>query len=99
MKYGMTEEQFQILESLVIHPLKEQGAQVFIFGSRTSSRFHSHSDVDLLYQIHTMLPSGVLSKIKEDIEESRFPFMVDLVNDIDLAESYRKSVDSAKILL
>ncbi len=99
MKYGMADEQLQILENLVIRPLKEQGAKVFLFGSRAGPLHHSHSDVDLLYQLETMLPSGILSKIMEDIEESRFPFTVDLVNDKDLAESYKESVDSAKILL
>jgi len=63
MKFGMTEEQFNILELLVIQPLKKQNARVFIFGSRTSSRHHSHSDVDVLFQLpeNVDLSSGVLS--------------------------------------
>lgn len=99
MKFGMTEEQFNILEQLVIQPLKKQNARVFIFGSRTSSKHHSHSDVDVLFQLpeSSELSSGVLSQIRENIEESRFPFTVDIVNARELAKSYLPSVESSKI--
>lgn len=94
MKYGMSDKQFDILNDLVLKPLKANGAQVFIFGSRLSDAHHPHSDVDLIFRLKPgkSFPAGVLSKIKEDIEESRFPFAVDLVNDENLAESYRDSV-------
>lgn len=87
MKYGMTENQYKILESLVIKPLKEQGAEVFIFGSRAAGGHHSHSDVDLLFRLpkDKKIPSGFISQIKENIEESKFPFLVDLVAESDLS--------------
>ncbi len=78
----MNEEQYALLERLVIQPLKNQGAEVFIFGSRATGKHHAHSDVDLLYRIEQgpPLPPGYLSGIKEAIEESRFPFTVELVS-------------------
>ena len=96
MKYGMTTEQYSLLEQLVIQPLKNFGAQVFIFGSRATGKHHAHSDVDLLYKFPLAkdLPPGFLSRIKENAEESRFPFVVELVNDSDLVASYRPSVTS-----
>lgn len=36
MKWGMTDEQFLLLNNLVITPLKKLGADVYIFGSRLS---------------------------------------------------------------
>lgn len=99
MNFGLTPEQFQILDQLVIQPLKKQGCQVYIFGSRTTSKFHSHSDVDVLFSVPptSKLASGLLSQIHEDIEESRFPFKVDLVNEKELAASYRHSVLSSRV--
>lgn len=38
MRFGMTKEQYQILEDLVIAPLKQNNVRVFIFGSRTNSK-------------------------------------------------------------
>lgn len=95
----MTDEQFGILSDLVIRPLKAKGARVYIFGSRVTGRHHSHSDVDLIYSIEDHLPMGFLSGLKEGIEESRFPFAVDLVRDQDLADSYRRSVESQRVEL
>lgn len=92
MKFGMSDEQFETLNRLVIKPLKNQGAEVFIFGSRVSGKHHPYSDVDLLYKSIRPLPPGLLAEIKEAIEESRFPFTVDLVAEDELASSYRASV-------
>lgn len=96
MKFGMSDEQFKILETLVITPLKEKGCEVYIFGSRVTSKHHSHSDVDLIYCPENPLPSGFIGTLTEAIEESRFPFRVDLVNESELATSYRESVMKTK---
>ena len=92
MKFGMSQNQFKLLETLVIRPLKSQGAKVYIFGSRAKGKHHPYSDVDLLYDLSEPLPPGFLPKIKEDIEESNFPFAVDLVAKSELSKSYEDSV-------
>ena len=99
MKFGMTSTQFKMLEDMVITPLKSSGAKVYIFGSRVAGHQHSHSDVDLLYSLPEKkdLPAGFISNITESIEESRFPFKVDLVNEEELALSYRERVMSERI--
>lgn len=99
MKWGMTDLQFTILESIVIQPLKELNCEVYIFGSRVAGKHHPHSDVDILYSSdsNSPLPKGAISKIKERIEESRFPFLVDLVAENELAESYRQNILSSRI--
>lgn len=94
MSYGLSEEQFKLLQKMVLEPLKRHGCEVYIFGSRTTDKHHSHSDVDILYRTTAPLPPGFLAKMKEEIEESRFPFAVDLVDETDLAESYRESIFS-----
>ena len=101
MKFGMTQEQFELLQRLVIGPLKDRGAAVYLFGSRTTGKHHSHSDVDLLYMLPAdqTLPSGFLSKLKESIEESRFPFAVDLVDEFSLASSYRENIRKQMVAL
>lgn len=101
MKFGMTDEQFEILNNLVIHPLKSQGLKVFIFGSRTRAIHHPYSDVDILFSSpeNRELPAGYLASITENIMESKFPFSVDIVNEKELAQSYRSSVFSERIEL
>ena len=101
MKYGLTPEQFQVLDTLVIQPLKQQGAEVFIFGSRVTEMHHTHSDVDILFRKNEFGAADKikLTAIKEAIEESNFPFTVDLVEENDLAVSYRENIISTMKML
>ncbi|MEN0057801.1 MAG: nucleotidyltransferase domain-containing protein [Bdellovibrio sp.] len=101
MKFGMSDEQYALLEKMVIAPLKSQNCTVYIFGSRATGKNHPHSDVDVLFKLpdDQVLPIGFLAKIKEDIEESRFPFIVDIVNEAELAKSYQTSVFSSRIAI
>lgn len=101
MKFGMNEEQYALLDQLVLTPLKKQNCQVYVFGSRVRGTHHPYSDIDLLFKPTDAqpLPAGFLSQIKENIEESRFPFTVDLVNEEELASSYRDSVLSSRVAL
>lgn len=96
MKFGIEDRHFDILRRAVIDPLKAKGARVYIFGSRITGKHHSHSDVDLLFSVDEPLSAGFLATVKEQIEESNFPYTVDLVDEKELAESYRGSVFSQR---
>ena len=94
MRFGLSEADFQTLQNLVLTPIRKKQIKIFIFGSRATGRHHQFSDIDLLLVPMSAqnLTGAELSKIKEDIEESRFPIKVDLVLMQDLAESYKASV-------
>ena len=94
MKFGLSDSQFKILLDLVIRPLQNQGAKVFIFGSRAKGNHHPFSDIDLLFQENPNQPiqPELVSKILEDIENSNLVIKVDLVNEQALAKSYRDTV-------
>ncbi len=54
--------------------------------------------MDIHYSISKdlTLPRGYIAKINEDIEESRFPFKVDLVLEDQVASSYRARILSER---
>jgi predicted nucleotidyltransferase len=99
MKFGLTDDEFKILQDLVINPLKKMGCQVWIFGSRARGNHQKFSDIDLLFEESEkkLLPSGFLSQLREKAEESRLNYKLDLVNRDDLAVSYRQNVDLEKM--
>jgi uncharacterized protein len=101
MKYGLTEHQLNILYQFVILPLKANKASVWIFGSRARGDHQPFSDVDIMYEIDKAneLPLGFTAKLKEDIEESRFPFKVDIVNLADIADSYKVGTIADRVAL
>ena len=79
MKFGLSDEQFQILNQIVVSPLKSHGAAVWIFGSRARGDHKPFSDVDIMYERKdsTQFPKGFISHLREEIEESRLPFKID----------------------
>jgi predicted nucleotidyltransferase len=101
MKYGLTDQQFQILDEMVISPLKSHGVTVWIFGSRARGDHKPFSDVDIVYetQQNSPLPQGFMSNLRDSLEESRLPYKVDIVDFREMADSYRFGVLSDRILL
>lgn len=101
MKYGLSEHEFSLLNQLVLLPLKQRKAQIYLFGSRATGKFKRFSDIDLFYtsDVKHKILGDVIYQIISDIEESDFPYKLDLVNYDELAMSYRKNIDLEKILL
>ena len=94
MKFGLRETEFEFLKSALIDPLKSFGAKVYVFGSRARGSQRKFSDVDLLYcesDDHPIKPHEI-HKILSKVEESDFPYHVDLVNFKELASSYKDNV-------
>lgn len=101
MKFGLSNEQFQILNQIVVSPLKSHGATVWIFGSRARGDHKPFSDVDIMYdnKDSTQFPKGFISHLREEIQESRLPFKVDLVDLNEMAESYKSGALAERVLV
>lgn len=98
MKFGLNPDQFQILETLLILPLKKKECEIWVFGSRARGDQHPYSDIDILYSAPTKgLPSNFIGQIKEELENSNLTIKVDLVDIDNLADSYKKNVFKDRI--
>jgi predicted nucleotidyltransferase len=90
MKFGLDAKNWQIIEHLILKPMKARGAKVWVFGSRARGDHQTFSDIDIMYQVDQSLLSTVdIFKIKESLVESKLTIKVDLVNEADLAKSYQ----------
>lgn len=101
MKYGLSNEELNFLYENIVSPLKNSGAKVYIFGSRANGKYKKFSDIDLLYTSNSSqtIPTSLISQILIKIEESNFAYKIDLVNELELATSYRSNIESEKIEL
>ncbi len=101
MIQGLTDAEFKFLQKKLIQPLKEKKALVFLFGSRATGKYQRFSDIDLLFvpAIDGSTPMHFIHSLLSEIEDSHFPYKVDLVNQNELASSYRASVAKEKIQL
>lgn len=99
MKFGLSEAEYSLFEALVVRPLQREGVRLYVFGSRARGKHHPFSDLDILM----VIPEGnsslgaLLAEVREKIEESTFPVKVELVDEAQLADSYRKSVEADKV--
>ncbi len=92
MNYGLAPNDWQIIENVLLKPLKREHCDLWVFGSRAKGNFRSFSDLDILYQEHNPLPLGLIAEIKMNLEDSDLPIKVDLVSLNDLSAAYRDDV-------
>jgi hypothetical protein len=75
-----SEQDLQQVKRIVLGALKGYPARVFLFGSHATGRATTTSDIDVAVVPTDELPSGLLSRIREALEESTVPYRVDLVD-------------------
>ena len=99
MKFGLSDQDYEILSTIVLKTIFEVKARVYVFGSRASGKNHPFSDIDLLIDDSTSTQEihPILSRVVEEIEESKFPVKVELVLMRHLAKSYQDSIFSERI--
>lgn len=89
-QFGLSQTHGEILQRILIEPVRKLGGKVWVFGSRARGDYQKFSDLDLLMQ--GPVSGQILAKISEELEESRLPIRVDLVHVDNLADSYRAQV-------
>lgn len=89
MKFGLTDKQYEFIQQQVVKPLRNLGADVFVYGSRARGNYQPFSDLDLMVHSEQDLSKEV-SNLSEFLSESQFPYKVDLVLWSQFAESYKE---------
>ena len=91
LSYGinpvMAQRTFQHLEMvhrILLKRLQKYNARIYLFGSMARGEVRRTSDIDIAVLPVGSLPDGVFSQIREDLENSRVPYRVEL---IDLAKA------------
>ena len=69
----------QVRKILLDH-LKGYRVQLFLFGSQATQQAGRTSDIDVGILPMVPLPKGLLSQIREELEESHIPYPVGLVD-------------------
>ena len=67
-------QDYQILQKI----LNKYPYRFYVYGSRAKGTARKFSDLDLCYQDD--IPDETVFQIKEELEESDLPFIVELVN-------------------
>ena len=79
-------------KKIILGRLKGYNVAVFLFGSRATGNASPISDIDVAIYPKKSLPSGLLSTIREELEESVIPYSVDLVDLTQLSQSWLEKI-------
>jgi len=80
------------IQMIIQNRLRDCKFQLFLFGSQTTQSFGRTSDIDVGILPITPIPLGLLSKIREELEESCVPYPVDLVDLSVVSSDFVRSV-------
>ena len=80
------------VKSLVQKGLEGHDVKVILFGSHATGKAGRTSDIDVAVLPVGRLPVGLLSRIREALQESHVPFNVELVDLSQTDEAFKKRV-------
>ncbi len=69
-------------------PLELLGARIWCYGSRARGDYHPFSDLDIMIEAENNISPEKIGNIREVLENSNFPYKVDLVMLSEFANSY-----------
>ncbi|SDM70879.1 Predicted nucleotidyltransferase [Geoalkalibacter ferrihydriticus] len=87
-----SEQDLNKIRQIIVANLKEYPVRIFLFGSHATGRAAITSDIDVAVFPEKNLPAGLLSQIREEIENSNVPYPVDLVDLSQADEDFRQRV-------
>lgn len=76
MSFGLSEAELTLLRSIVGKYVR--GGIVLVYGSRAKGTHTDRSDIDLAVKGLSPLDGNILADLRDEIEESDFPYLVDI---------------------
>lgn len=84
----------------ILHKHLKPNTQVWVFGSRAIGNARKNSDLDIAIESNNQsLPIEVLSALVEDFDESSLPYKVDILDWLNIDDSFRSHIEHDRILL
>ena len=77
---------------IVLELLMPYDVSVYLFGSRANGTMTRNSDIDVAVLSKELLPVGLLSKIREKLEDSQILYNVDLVDLSEVSQEFKVKV-------
>ncbi|MGE4578579.1 MAG: nucleotidyltransferase family protein [Desulfuromonadales bacterium] len=87
-----TQSDLNIIRDIILKGLQDYPVQVYLFGSQATGRASKMSDIDVAVLPQGDLPVGLLSQIREALENSPVPYRVDLIDLSQTDKTFRQRV-------
>ena len=93
----VTEKDLALLQEILRAHIS--GAKIWAFGSRAKGTAKRGSDLDIAFDIGSVLNFSVKARLVEALDEAPLPYNVDLIDLHDISPEFRALIDAHKIAL
>ena len=93
-----TSHYLQVVRHILLNRLQRYDVKIYLFGSVARGEIRKASDIDVAVLSAGSLPDGVLSEIREELENSRVPYRVELIDLAKASPGFASHVQRAGIL-
>ena len=87
-----TDQYLAQIRDIIVQNLELYAVKVYLFGSRVNESVRTGSDCDVGIDPLQDLPVGLLSKLREDLEESNIPYVVELIDLSQVEEEFAQKI-------
>ena len=93
-----TSHYLQAVRHILLSRLQRYDVKIYLFGSMARGEIRKASDIDVAVLPAGSLPDGVLSEIREELENRRVPYRVELIDLAKASPGFASHVQRAGIL-
>jgi predicted nucleotidyltransferase len=86
------EKYLNMVRQILLQRLSPYNAKLLLFGSMARGDFWRASDIDVAVLPDKKLPVGLLSELREQLEDSNIPYRVELVDLSTVSKNFAKRV-------
>lgn len=97
IRFDVTAEELAIIQGVLSRHLSDD-CKVWVFGSRAKNSARFNSDLDLAIECKAKLPQKSVSELKEDFDDSKLAFAVDVVDMNGIEAYFKKIIDAQKVV-
>jgi len=93
----LTDKELKQVTGIVKKHINLKKYKAFIFGSRVIGNAQKYSDIDIGIKGHSPLPVITKFNLEDDFENSKLPYLVDVVDFFSVSKDFEKLAKSSMI--
>ena len=96
--FGLEDRHLNFIKETLKKYIPNSEAKFYIFGSRARGKYREYSDVDIAIDSPNFAKS-IKSKLELELENSTFPYEVDIVDLNNIKENFKNLIQDDLVLL
>ena len=87
----MSDKYLELAKKIILDLTTDENIEIFLFGSRATKNFRWNSDIDIGLLSKKKVNRKIISRIYEELQNSRVPYHIDIVDFLDVDEKFKNA--------